>query len=117
MSRLFSRFVLPRSAKAFFSGICAAGLTLAVGPVAGDRDHAVGRATELADVLLGREHDPSTSLAISRLVDDEDAMKGHPPDELAALLERVAPSDLCQPRLDHLATRRSLADLATATGF
>lgn len=44
-----------------------------VGPMTGDRNHAIGREAHLPDVLLGRKRDAMSPLPITGLIHDEDA--------------------------------------------
>ncbi len=50
-------------------------MTAAVCPLARHRHHAIGHMPQLAQILLGGEHNPVTALGIARLIDDEHAAR------------------------------------------
>src|SRR5258707_1151552 len=50
-------------------------MTAAVCPLARHRHHAIGHMPQLAQILLGGEHNPVTALGIARLIDDEQAAR------------------------------------------
>ena len=63
----------------------------AVRPVAGDRDHAVGGEVQLADPLLGGQHDALPPLAVTGLIHDQGATRMGS-ERRARLPERQPPS-------------------------